>query len=96
MRCKQCGKKYHLDWAQPAPGGSSSPGYFFWLFIVLLITTVALYYFEKSPWYWVSLVIGLFVLIQMPIAYSDCTKENSSGKECPECRTMNSAYWWSI
>jgi hypothetical protein len=96
MKCKQCGKRYHLDWAQPGPGGSSSPGYFFWGFILLIILTILLYWYEISLWHWVTLGIGVFVLIQVPIAYSDCTDEDYSGKLCPECKTVNRAFWWSI
>lgn len=96
MKCKKCGTRYHLDWGQPGPGGSSSPGYFFWFSIILMFVTLYLYWHEISPWYWVTLGISIFVFIQVPIAYSDCTNEDYSGKECPKCKTENKAFWWSM
>jgi DNA-directed RNA polymerase subunit RPC12/RpoP len=96
MKCQRCGKRYHLDWAQSAPGGSSSPGYFFWISIVLASIASLLYWLEISPWYWVVVAIAIFVFVQVPIAYSDCTDEEDTGKQCPYCGWKNRAYWWSI
>ena len=97
MRCRECGEAYRLDWAQPAPGGSSSPGYFFWGALALFAVSAGLFLFGLSPWYWVTLVMGGVAASQVPIAYGDCAGHGPyDGSVCPACKTRNRSYWWSL
>lgn len=100
MKCKKCGKRYSADLFQPAPGGSSAPGIFFYLALTLFCGTVVAFLFDAGFWKWILLGFGVFVMIQVPIAWSDCRGnggyEKHGGVDCPNCRATNTVYPWSL
>ena len=93
MKCKACGHIYSADLYQPAPGGSSALGVHFIFGIVLLVGLGLLSHFQVDIWRWVLLGVGVYVLIQVPVAWSDCRR---NGGYCPECKTTNTVYPWSL
>ena len=91
MKCQHCGHKYSAAFAQPAPGGSSAPGYFFALAILLGVITIGLFIAGFGWTKWIMLGITCFVVIVMFIAWSDCR-----GGTCPECGGKNKVLPWSL
>lgn len=100
MKCKKCGKRYSADLYQPAPGGSSSPGVFLILAVLLLAGSATLFIFNISVFKWILLGLGIFVMIQVPIAWSDCRGNGGyathGGVDCPACNETNTVYPWSL
>ncbi len=100
MKCHHCGHKYSAAFAQPAPGGSSAPGYFFSLAILFGVTTIGLFIAGFGWIKWIIFGITCFVVLVMFIAWSDCQGpaglSETGGETCPECGGKNKVLPWSL
>jgi hypothetical protein len=100
MKCQHCGHKYSAAFAQPAPGGSSAPGYFFALAILFGVTTIGLFIAGFGWIKWIILGITCFVVLVMFIAWSDCQVpvgfSETGSNTCPECGGKNKVLPWSL
>ena len=100
MKCKNCGNRYSAAIFQGAPGGSSAPGVFFILGVVFLAVSLLLFLWDAPYVPWLSLGVAIFILIQVPIAWGDCRGNGGyaehGGVDCPECKTTNTIYPWSL
>lgn len=100
MKCSTCRSRFSAAWTQPAPGGSSAPGTF--LIFALGLSAVSLLTLFLGHTYagWVCLGLGAFVLVQVPIARSDCRDKaglsDHGGGTCPNCGADNSVKLWSL
>lgn len=100
MKCNNCHTKYSASRYQPLHGGSSAPGGFLFIGATLLIGSIVMFYLDVNIWKWVIGGISIFVLIIVPIAWSDCRGnggyDDHGGVDCPKCSTTNTVYPWSL
>ena len=92
MRCTQCQHRFSAAATQPAPGGSSAPGIFLIASIVFIAVSVSALLLGYPYIGWPCLAIAAFVLLQVPVALSDCRR----GGECPQCGADNCVRFWSL
>lgn len=100
MRCFHCRSRFSADWAQPAPGGSSSPGSFLIFALVLVGAALLMLFLGHTYIGWTCFATGVFVLLQVPIARSDCRGRAGlsphGGGVCPNCGADNPVKLWSL
>ena len=93
MKCAQCQAKFSAADGQPAPGGSSAPGVHVLVALPLYGAAAVTSFLDVAYAPWVCLGIGVFVTLQVPIAWSDCRK---NGGTCPKCSADNPVRPWSL
>jgi hypothetical protein len=100
MRCSNCQSRFSAAWTQPAPGGSSAPGIFLVTTFALIGTSVLAFVFGHTYVGWICFGFGAFVLVQVPIAWSDCRGKAGlsphGGGTCPNCGADNRVKLWSL
>ena len=100
MKCSACRARFSAAWAQPAPGGSSAPGVFLMIALTLVAMSLVTFYLGHIYIGWICLVLGGFVLVQVPIAWSDCRGRAGlsphGGGTCPNCGAENPVRLWSF
>jgi hypothetical protein len=100
MRCSHCRSRFSAAWTQPAPGGSSAPGLFLMFAVALVGASLVAFFLGHSYIGWVCFAIGAFVLVQVPIARSDCRGKAGlaphGGGTCPYCGADNRVKLWSL
>ena len=100
MRCSACRSRFSADWAQPAPGGSGAPGIFLVIALALVVASLGAQFVGHAYIGWACLGIGAFVIVKVPIAWSDCRGKSGlsphGGGTCPKCGADNPVRPWSF
>ncbi len=100
MQCEQCRTRYSAAWAQPAPGGSSSPGVLLALAAVFFCATAAAFVLGVAYVRWIGVALSALVAIRIPIAWTDCRSRSGlsghGGGVCPNCGIENPVRPWSL
>ena|SRR5688572_28585625 len=98
MKRRHYSHRYQALQYDVAPGGLSPPGLFLALGSILGAIAGVLFLRDVVTWKWVATGLAVFVLIQVPIAMSDCRTKGTypGGDICPACGGANRIWPWSF